>query len=85
MESSGRGTLYSFVVVHYPQVPSFEYPLRIGLVELEEGTRVVANLEGLAPADARIGMAVRAEFVDYDDELSLPVFVPDFARDAGGA
>ena len=23
-----------------------------------------------------IGMALRAEFVDYDEELSLPVFVP---------
>jgi hypothetical protein len=23
-----------------------------------------------------IGMAVRAEFVDHDEELSLPVFVP---------
>ena len=36
--ASGRGTLYSFVVVHYPQVPSFAYPLAIGLVQLEEGT-----------------------------------------------
>ena len=50
VESSGRGTLYSFVVVHYPQVPSFDYPLPIGLVELEEGTRVVANIDGIDPA-----------------------------------
>ncbi len=39
VESSGRGTLYSYVVVHYPQVPAFEYPLPIGLILLEEGTR----------------------------------------------
>ncbi len=71
------------MVVHYPQVPAFEYPLAIGLVELEEGTRVVANLQGLEPKDLRVGMAVRAEFVDYDDELSLPVFVPDGARGGG--
>jgi uncharacterized OB-fold protein len=81
VESSGRGTLYSYVVVHYPQVPSFEYPLPIGLIELEEGTRVVANLDGVAVGDIEIGMAVRAEFVDHDDELSLPVFVP--ARSGG--
>jgi uncharacterized OB-fold protein len=74
--SSGRGTLYSYVVVHYPQVPSFEYPLPIGLIELEEGTRVVANLDGMALEDIAIGMELRAEFVDHDDELSLPVFVP---------
>ena len=76
VESSGRGTIYSYVVVHYPQVPSFEYPLPIGLIELEEGTRLVANLDGIAPDAVAIGMAVQAEFVDYDEELSLPVFVP---------
>ncbi len=76
VESTGRGTLYSYVIVHYPQVPSFEYPLPIGLVELEEGTRVVANLGAVERDDIAIGMALRAEFVDFDDELSLPVFVP---------
>ena len=76
VEASGRGTLYSYVVVHYPQVPAFEYPLPIGLVELEEGTRVVANLGAVALEDIKVGMALRAEFVDYDDELTLPVFVP---------
>ena len=76
VESSGRGTVYSYVVVHYPQVPAFEYPLPIGLIELEEGTRVVANLGGVALDAIEIGMAVRAEFVDHDEELSLPVFVP---------
>ncbi len=68
--------MYSYVVVHYPQVPAFEYPLPIGLIELEEGTRVVANLGGMELDAIQIGMPVRAEFVDYDEELSLPVFVP---------
>jgi uncharacterized OB-fold protein len=80
VEASGRGTLYSFVVVHYPQVPSFEYPLAIGLVELEEGTRVVANIDGIEPDALEVGMALQATFVDFDDDLTLPVFVP-----AGGA
>jgi uncharacterized OB-fold protein/acyl dehydratase len=79
VEASGRGVLYSFVVVHYPQVASFDYPLPIGLIELEEGTRVVANLanlESIAPDDLKIGLPVQATFVDFDDELSLPVFEP---------
>ncbi|HUC05284.1 MAG TPA: OB-fold domain-containing protein [Acidimicrobiales bacterium] len=74
--ASGRGVLYSYVVVHYPQVPSFEYPLPIGLVELEEGTRVVANLGGVDPGGITIGTELVATFEDFDDELSLPVFVP---------
>jgi uncharacterized OB-fold protein/acyl dehydratase len=75
VQASGRGVLYSFVVVHYPQVAAFDYPLPIGLVELEEGTRVVANLDGFAPGEPKIGQALQVTFVDYDDELSLPVFV----------
>ena len=75
-ESSGRGVLYSFVVVHHPRVEAFDYPLHVGLVELEEGTRVVANLDGIAPEALRIGLPLVATFVDYDAELSLPVFVP---------
>jgi uncharacterized OB-fold protein len=76
VEASGRGVLYSFVVVHYPQVPSFDYPLPIGLIELEEGTRVVANIAGVDPTDLTIGMALEATFVDFDPDLTLPVFVP---------
>jgi uncharacterized OB-fold protein len=83
--ASGRGTIYSFVVVHYPQVPSFDYPLAIGLIELEEGTRVVANIEGIERDALRIGLPVEATFVDYDDELSLPVFGPAPTRQKGAA
>jgi uncharacterized protein len=81
VEASGRGEIYSFVVVHYPQIPAFDYPLPIGLIELEEGTRLIADLDGLDPAEWRVGMPVVAHFVDYDDELSLPVFRP---ADEGG-
>jgi uncharacterized protein len=85
LEASGRGILYSFVVVHYPQVEPFDYPLPIGLVELEEGTRVVANLAGITPGELRIGLPLVATFVDYDAGLSLPVFVPASAGPGSGA
>ena len=74
--ASGRGTVYSFVVNHYPQVPAFDYPLVVALVELEEGTRLVANVCDVAPEDMFIGMPVIAGFETFDDELSLPVFRP---------
>ena len=85
VEASGLGTLYSFVVVHYPQVAAFDYPLPIGLVELEEGTRVVANLGAVEPGTIVIGMKLRAVFVDHDDELSLPLFVPAGSSVSGSA
>jgi uncharacterized protein len=74
--ASGRGTIYSFVVNHYPQVPAFDYPLVVALVELEEGTRLVANVSGITPDTVAIGMPVMADFEEFDDELTLPVFRP---------
>jgi uncharacterized protein len=74
VEASGRGTVYSFTVNHYPQVPAFDYPLVVVLVELEEGTRVISNLLDVAPEDVEIGMPVQVEFVQFDEELTLPQF-----------
>jgi uncharacterized OB-fold protein/acyl dehydratase len=76
VEASGRGTVYSFVVNHYPQVPAFDYPLPVGLIELEEGTRLISDIIGIDPADIKVGMPVQVEFVKCDDELTLPMFRP---------
>jgi uncharacterized OB-fold protein/acyl dehydratase len=86
VEASGRGTVFSYVVVHHPQVPGFDYPLPIAVVELEEGTRLVADLIGVDPADVRIGMPVDVEMVAVDDDLTLAMFRPraDAAAGAGG-
>ena len=85
LTASGRGTIYSFVVNHYPQVPAFDYPLVIALVELEEGTRLVANVVGITPETVAIGMPVIAGFEDFDDDLTLPVFRPAPATTADTA
>jgi len=76
VEASGRAKVYSFVVNHYPQVPAFDYPLPVGLFELEEGTRLVANFIGVEPDAIEIGMPVQVEFVDHDADLTLPAFRP---------
>jgi uncharacterized OB-fold protein/acyl dehydratase len=76
VEASGRGVVYSFVVNHYPQVPSFDYPLAVGLIELEEGVRMVSDVIGIDAADVHVGMPVEVEFVKVDDELTLPLFQP---------
>ena len=59
--ASGRGTVYSYVVNHYPQVPAFDYPLVVALIELEEGTRLVANVAGIEPEEMAIGMPVQVD------------------------
>ena len=76
--ASGKGVVYSMVVNHYPQVAAFDYPLPIGLIELDEGTRLVANLAGDASTWA-IGQRVVATIEQLDDELALPIFHHDNA------
>ncbi|AMN45551.1 hypothetical protein ACG33_00220 [Steroidobacter denitrificans] len=71
---SGRGTIHSFVVVHQPQIPGFQYPLPVALVDLEEGVRVVANLRDIPPEKVRIGMPVEVEFVEVEKDFVIPAF-----------
>jgi len=74
IESAGKGSLYSFVVMHYPEVPPFDYPNPIGLIELDEGVRMVAGLIGGKSGDFKIGQRLTVEFRNFDDELTLPLF-----------
>jgi uncharacterized protein len=76
LTASGRGTVYSFVVMHYPEVPPFEYPNPVALIELEEGTRLVAQLVGVKPEEVTIGQAVQVEFNTFDGDTVLPQFRP---------
>jgi uncharacterized OB-fold protein/acyl dehydratase len=80
VESAGRGFVYSFVVNHHPQVPAFDYPLVVALIELEEGTRLVSNVTGIEPDAVHVGMPVEVEFVAVDADLTLPQFHPAGAR-----
>lgn len=76
VRSSGRGELYSFAVHHHPPVPGFQVPYIVALVELEEGTRLLANMAGIEPADVRIGMPVETDFLQIDDTYAVPYFRP---------
>jgi uncharacterized OB-fold protein len=74
--ASGKGSVYSYVVVHRPEIPGYTYPLVVAVVELEEGTRIVSNLVGIDPQNVKIGMPVKVSIEAVDDELKLPLFRP---------
>jgi uncharacterized OB-fold protein len=78
VEASGRGTVYSYVVAHYPATPPFDYPHVIALIQLDEGTRLVSNVVGTPLAEVRIGMPVELEFAEVEEGYLLPQF-----REAG--
>jgi 3-oxo-4,17-pregnadiene-20-carboxyl-CoA hydratase alpha subunit len=74
VRASGRGTVHSFVVPHHPRLPAFPEPYVVALIDLEEGTRLVSNLVGVAPADVWIGMPVALRVSRPDGEQALPLF-----------
>lgn len=76
VESTGRGEVYSYVVMHHPPIPPFDYPNVIALVELEEGTRLITQLIGIERDDVRIGLPVEVTFEDVEEGLRLPLFRP---------
>ncbi|MFK0089179.1 bifunctional MaoC family dehydratase N-terminal/OB-fold nucleic acid binding domain-containing protein [Pseudomonas sp. NPDC090755] len=76
VQASGRGSLYSFVVMHYPVVAPFEHPNPIGLIELEEGVRLIAGLVGVESGQLKIGQRLQVEFQTFDEQLTLPLFRP---------
>lgn len=74
--ASGKATLYSFVEPVHPPMPFMRYPYVVGLVELEEGTRLLTNIVHCAPEQVRIGMPLELAFQQTDPDMRLPMFRP---------
>jgi len=72
--SSGKGTIFSYVVHHAPKVPGRSLPFVIALVELEEGVRMLGELRGVEHDDVKIGMPVEATFIDFPDSDVSPAW-----------
>lgn len=72
--ASGKGTVFSFVVHHAPQVPGRTLPFVIALVELEEGVRMLGELRNVDPATVKIGMPVQVTYIDFPDGESGPAW-----------
>ncbi|MEV3964265.1 OB-fold domain-containing protein [Nocardia sp. NPDC050193] len=70
--SSGKGTVFSYVVHHAPRVPGRELPFVVALVELDEGVRMLGELRGVEPDQVEVGLAVVAGFEKLDDDTVLP-------------
>lgn len=74
IESSGRGTIHSFVMPRHPPWPWFDGTYIVVLVALVEGTRIVSNLCDADPEQVRIGMPVQAYIEHFDSGVALPQF-----------
>ena len=71
--ASGRGTLYTFAIMHQVMNPGFAgaVPYNVSQIDLIEGVRMVSNVIGVPNADLRIGMDLEVVFDDI-----IPKFRP---------
>lgn len=81
---SGRGTIWSHVLVHGPVLPAFDrsVPYPVVVVELDEAPhlRMVGNvvaepgaaIDSVPPEAVAIGTPVEVAFEDLTDDVTLP-------------
>jgi uncharacterized OB-fold protein len=77
---SGRGTVFSYTIVHHAAVPPLaaEVPYNVVIVELDDapGARLISNLLDVAPSGVAVGMRVEIAW----DEAQPGVVLPRFRR-----
>ncbi len=75
VEASGKGTVYSYTVVHRSAGPAYadDVPYTVAVVELAEGPRMMSWITG--DDEVQIGAHVKVTFVTVDD-IVLPMFEP---------
>jgi uncharacterized OB-fold protein len=87
VQVSGRGRLWSHVIVHNPTLPAFAefVPFPVVVVELEEVPRLrmtgnvldhaTAAINSVDPRALTIGMPLRVAFKKVSEEVTLPLWL----------
>lgn len=73
VEASGHGVIYSVTTVRIPVVGELPPPYILALVDLEEGPRLLSNIEG---GDVRIGDRVSLGWREREGLPPVPIFRP---------
>ena len=78
IESSGKGTVFTYIVYHQAFHPAFQddLPYVVAVVKLEEGPQFVSNIIGCEPEQVFCDMPVELVWEDISKQFSLPKFQP---------
>jgi uncharacterized OB-fold protein len=78
VESSGRGSVYTFTIVGHPvhDATNDTVPYNVVIVELDDCGNVLvpSNVVDCAPDEVAVGMAVVVEWDRITDEITIPRF-----------
>ncbi|MEP7457306.1 OB-fold domain-containing protein [Phyllobacterium sp. SB3] len=75
-QSEGMGEIYSFTTQHLPlrQTEQAFEPRHLGIIGLDEGFHMFAEITGKAEGGLSVGRRVRVWFDDRGDGVTLPKF-----------
>jgi uncharacterized OB-fold protein len=75
-----KGTVYSYTISHTIAMnfPGWkdDLPVLLGLIDLDDGARMYAQVTHCSPEDIHIGMRVSAYFEAISEEAGIPKFRP---------
>ncbi len=77
VDPKGTGAVYSTTTVRRKPEAGGDYD--VSLIDLDEGVRMMSRVEGVPPAEVKIGMRVRAKVVD-NKGTGLVVFTTEDAK-----
>jgi uncharacterized OB-fold protein len=75
VELSGKGSVYAFTQQHHAML--YTKPEVVGIIELEGCSGRMFAVIGAGLEDVRIGMPVRADFMESPFGMTLVKFLPD--------
>lgn len=78
VDSAGRGTLYTYTVMHHAYTPAMKQkvPYVVGVIQLVEGPFFHSNVIDCALSEISVGMPVSVVMQTQDNGLVLPMFRP---------
>ena len=77
---TGKGSLYTYTIVHQPVAMNQQLPFVIAIIELDcagacsNSVRMMSNLVGSPAADGDIGRGVEVAWETMSEEVSIPRF-----------
>jgi uncharacterized OB-fold protein len=78
VDASGRGTLHTYTVIRQNRSPAFAAlsPYAVGIVELDEGVRMMSNIVDCDIDQLEVGMQLEVLLLKAADDVGLPFWRP---------
>ena len=78
VDASGRGTLHTFTIIRQNRSPAFAAlsPYAVGIVELDEGVRMMSNIVDCDVEQIEVGLALEVVLLQAAEDVGLPFWRP---------